>query len=202
VAEARLPLPGGGPLQRHETERPRTRAPRGATPDAPPPEDRPAFRALASAPPARRRPSRLPAPVVVQFNNPMLTSSAFLNAAKRDVLCPSRRQEARVITLTPEQQQHVARQLQGLADHWKATTRYRSNTNALRNHPVYRELVALGEAVVPLILVELERDSNVSWFTVLATITGENPVPTAVAGQVDAMAQASLDWGRQRGDAV
>ena len=102
-------------------------------------------------------------------------------------------------TLTPEQQQDVARRFQGLATQWNAATRYRSNTHALRNHPVYQELVALGEPVIPLILAELKRESNVSWFTVLAAITGENPVPPALAGRVDAMARAWLDWGRQLG---
>jgi hypothetical protein len=102
-------------------------------------------------------------------------------------------------TLTSEQQQDVARRFEGLAAQWKAATRYRSNTHALRNHPVHQELVALGEPVIPLILTELEREPNVSWFTVLATITGENPVPPALAGRVDAMAQAWLVWGRQRG---
>ena len=104
-----------------------------------------------------------------------------------------------MITLTPEQQQDVARRFQGLSTQWDAATRYRSNTHTLRNHPVYQELIALGEPIVPLILEELERESNVSWFIVLAAITGENPVRPALAGRVDAMARAWLDWRRQRG---
>ncbi len=107
-----------------------------------------------------------------------------------------------MITLTPEQQQDVAQRFQALATRWIATTRYRSKTQALRNHPVYQELVALGEPVVPLILVELEQQPRVCWFIVLTGITGENPVPPAHAGQVDAMARAWIDWGRQRGYAV
>ena len=67
---------------------------------------------------------------------------------------------------------------------------------SLRNHPVYQELVALGEPVVPLILAELERESSVSWIIMLAAITGEDPVPPAMAGQVEAMAGAWLDWVR------
>ena len=107
-----------------------------------------------------------------------------------------------MIAPTPEQQQDVARRFQGLATQWKAAIRYRSNTRSLRNHPVYQELVALGEPVVPLILAELERESSVSWIIMLAAITGEDPVPPALAGQVEAMAGAWLDWGRQRGYAV
>src|SRR3954470_15783003 len=85
-----------------------------------------------------------------------------------------------MITLTPEQQQDVARRFQGLLTPGKAATRYRSNTHALRNHPVYQELIALGEPVVPLILAELEREPSVSWMTVLVGITGEDPVPPNV----------------------
>lgn len=107
-----------------------------------------------------------------------------------------------MITLTPEHQQDVARRFQELATQWKAATRYRSNTRSLQNHPVYQELVALGEPVIPLILAELERESSVSWITLLTAITGENPVPPALAGQVDAMVRAWLDWGRQRGYAA
>jgi hypothetical protein len=102
-------------------------------------------------------------------------------------------------TLTPEQQQDLAQRFHGLASQWNVATRYRSNTHALRDHPVYQELVALGEPVVPLILMELEQGPNVFWFPVLATITGENPVPPALSGRVEAMAGAWIDWGRQRG---
>jgi hypothetical protein len=107
-----------------------------------------------------------------------------------------------MITLTPEQQQDITRRFQELATQWIAAARYRSNMQALLNHPVYQELVALGEPAVPLILAELERETSVAWFTVLDRITGENPVPPALAGRVDAMARAWLDWGRQRGYAV
>jgi hypothetical protein len=107
-----------------------------------------------------------------------------------------------MITLTPEQQLDVARRFQVLATQWIALTRYRSNTQSLRNQPVYQQRVALGEPVVPLILAELKRDPNVSWFTVLDGITRENPVPPERTGRVDAIGRARLDWGRQRGYAV
>jgi hypothetical protein len=101
--------------------------------------------------------------------------------------------------LTPEQRKDVAQRFQDLAVRWKAVTRFRSNVHALRNHPVFQELVALGEPVVPLVLAELEREPDVSWLTVLAVITGENPVPPELAGQVEAMTRAWIDWGRKRG---
>jgi hypothetical protein len=104
-----------------------------------------------------------------------------------------------MIALTPEQRQTVERRFRDLASEWAELTAYRSNLRSLRHHPVYHELTALGEAAIPLILVELERKPSVAWFGLLAEITGENPVPPDLAGHVAAMAGAWLDWGRSRG---
>ena len=105
-------------------------------------------------------------------------------------------------TLTPEQQHEIAQRFHDVSTRWSEAIHYRSNTRALRKHPVYQELISLGESVIPLILEELKREPSVSWFTLLAEITAEDPVPTAAAGRVDEMARAWLDWGRQRGYAV
>ena len=104
-----------------------------------------------------------------------------------------------MIALTPEQRQTVERRFRDLATEWAELTAYRSNMGALRDHPVYRELVALGEPAVPLILSELEREPSVSWFGLLTSITGENPVSPELAGRVAAMAGAWLEWGRRQG---
>ena len=104
-----------------------------------------------------------------------------------------------MIALTPEQRQTIDRQFRNLATQWSELTAYRSNMGALRRHPVYQELIALGEPAVPLILRELEREPSVSWFGILAAITGENPIPPELAGHVAAMAGAWLEWGRRQG---
>jgi hypothetical protein len=101
--------------------------------------------------------------------------------------------------LTPEQRQSVEQSFRDLATQWAELTRYRSNMGALRNHPLYQELIGLGEPAVPLILRELQREPSVSWFGPLAAITGETPVPAELAGHVAAMAGAWLEWGRRRG---
>ncbi len=142
------------------------------------------------------------AAAVIRFTRQRLASPVILKTVKGGFRVQRGTRRRTLITLTPEQQQDVARRFQGLATQWKATARYRSNTHALRNQPIFQELVALGEPVVPLILTELARESNVSWFTLLAAITGEDPVPLALAGRVDDMAQAWLDWGRHRGYVV
>jgi hypothetical protein len=108
-------------------------------------------------------------------------------------------QEHAMIALTPEQRQTVESKFRDLANQWAELTAYRSNMSALRLDPLFHEIVALGEPAIPLILRELERKPSVSWFGLLATMTGENPVPSEVAGRVAEMAGSWLAWGRRQG---
>jgi hypothetical protein len=86
--------------------------------------------------------------------------------------------------------------LRHLANQLVELTAHRSNMGALRRHPLFDEIVALGEPAVPLILRELERKPGVSWFGLLATTTGENPAPPELTGRVEEMAASWLAWGR------
>jgi hypothetical protein len=104
-----------------------------------------------------------------------------------------------MIALTPEQRQSVEQRFRGLAIQWAELTAYCSNVGALRNRPVYQELISLGEPAVPLILEELARKPSPSWFGILGAITGENPVSAQLAGHVEAMAGAWIQWGRRQG---
>lgn len=65
-------------------------------------------------------------------------------------------------------------------------------------HPTYQRIIGMGPRVVPLLLAELERKSG-HWFWALHAITGANPVPEDSEGNLRAMAEAWLEWGRQRG---
>ena len=104
-----------------------------------------------------------------------------------------------MIALTPEQRQPVESKFRDLANQWAELTAYRSNMSALRRHPLFDEIVALGEPAIPLILRELERKPSVPWFGLLATMTGENAVPPELAGRVAEMAGSWLAWGRRQG---
>jgi hypothetical protein len=83
-----------------------------------------------------------------------------------------------------------------LASRWRADTEFLSSPAAMAKHPAYREIIAMGEPAVPLILAELEARPDF-WFAALREITGEDPVPPEARGNVKAMTRAWLEWGRQ-----
>lgn len=65
-------------------------------------------------------------------------------------------------------------------------------------HPAYQEIIGMGERAIPLLLGELRREPD-DWFWALHAITGVNPVPEASRGNVQAMADAWVEWGLQNG---
>ena len=65
-------------------------------------------------------------------------------------------------------------------------------------HPAFREIVAMGPAVIPVLLRELEARSG-HWHRALRQITGADPVPPADRGNIDKAAEAWLRWGKDQG---
>jgi hypothetical protein len=93
---------------------------------------------------------------------------------------------------------HVVNRFQRLAAEWKQQSGYLSNTAQMAMLTPYQRIIGMGMDVVPLILRELQRDPD-QWFWALEAITEEDPVPTEAKGKVALMAQAWVEWGRQRG---
>lgn len=81
---------------------------------------------------------------------------------------------------------------------WKSKTKYLSNSAQMATVWPYQQIIGLGRPALPLILQELERETD-HWFWALEAISGENPVPADHAGQVENMAKAWIEWGRQQG---
>jgi hypothetical protein len=85
-----------------------------------------------------------------------------------------------------------------LAADWHRAVAHHSSSRIRDNHPAYREIMAMGQAVVPLLLRDLETNGR-HWFTALAVITGADPVAEEDAGDIAKMAAAWLRWGRENG---
>lgn len=96
--------------------------------------------------------------------------------------------------VTPELRERFRR----LAEEWRDRSRHMSNTKHMAMLPSYQEIIAMGPAVVPLILEELQRDPN-QWFWALKEVTGADPVPHEARGIVQAMADAWVAWGKRHG---
>jgi hypothetical protein len=81
---------------------------------------------------------------------------------------------------------------------WTAETGFLSSYTDIVEHPAFREIIGLGEVVVPLMLRDLEERPRL-WVWALPEITGTNPVPPEDAGNIARMSDAWLRWGRERG---
>lgn len=85
-----------------------------------------------------------------------------------------------------------------LAYQWKRDNLFESSPWRMAAHPAYQCITGMGWQAVPLILQKLSRETDF-WFEALTAITGEQPVPPVHAGDMEAMRQDWLHWGREHG---
>ena len=83
-----------------------------------------------------------------------------------------------------------------LTAEWKRETAHLSSPPAIAEHPAYQEIIGMGEKAIPLILRDLQQTGG-QWFRALRSITGESPIQPEDRGNIDAMAKAWVDWGKQ-----
>ncbi len=85
-----------------------------------------------------------------------------------------------------------------LAETWKEETKFLSSISDIIIHPAHMQIIAMGPKAVSLILNRLKEEADL-WFWALNFITGENPVTQDIRGNVKAMSEAWLEWGRKNG---
>ncbi|MEK7254874.1 MAG: hypothetical protein AAB316_09025 [Bacteroidota bacterium] len=108
------------------------------------------------------------------------------------------RQNLLRFVLPKGKKQNLAARFEALFQRWKKETALFSSGSAITQHPAYQDIIEMGEAAVPFILIKLQEDPQ-HLFYALYKITGENPVPKAHAGYLDHMAADWTEWGRQKG---
>jgi hypothetical protein len=96
----------------------------------------------------------------------------------------------------PSPPETVEERFRRLEAAWDAATAHLSSTTKIVSHPAFREIVGLGEAVVPLMLRDLQERPRL-WVWALPEITGADPVPASDGGNIAKMAEAWLRWGRR-----
>ena len=80
-----------------------------------------------------------------------------------------------------------------LAATWKAETRFTSSIDDIVLHPAHLAILGLGKQAIPWILRELKREPG-HWFFALNILTGENPVPPSLRGDMAGMTRAWINW--------
>ena len=94
-------------------------------------------------------------------------------------------------------QDSVESRFRQLQARWEAETMYLSDAHKIIEHPASQEIISLGEAVIPLMMRDLEKEPS-QWVWALPRITVANPLRP---GDADSrkMAEAWLRWGREHG---
>jgi hypothetical protein len=98
----------------------------------------------------------------------------------------------------PPPAETVEERFRRLAATWHRETDFLSSMSEASSHGAYREIIALGPPVVPLLLRDLE-EHHTHWFAALRAITGANPVPASAGGDVPRMVEAWLRWAKEQG---
>jgi hypothetical protein len=86
-----------------------------------------------------------------------------------------------------------------LAEAWKSETELVSKVTKRIMHPAYQKIIGMGESAIPFILKDLSDNGPDDWFWALTAITDENPITKDIAGNMAAMTEAWLQWGKKAG---
>lgn len=84
-----------------------------------------------------------------------------------------------------------------LADSWRKESCLLSSTQDIIKCPSYQKIIEMGSVAVPFIIKELKKGNGYGlghWSHALEVLTGENPVPPALAGNIQAIADRWLAW--------
>jgi hypothetical protein len=92
----------------------------------------------------------------------------------------------------------VEQRFRRLESVWEAETMYLSDAHRIIDHPAFQEIIGLGDAVVSLMLSDLEKGPR-QWVWALPRITGANPVAPSDGGNIRKMSEAWVRWGREHG---
>lgn len=85
-----------------------------------------------------------------------------------------------------------------LAAAWCAETQFSSSISEMFLNKNYQAIIGQGIAIVPFILEDLKKGPD-HWYWALGAITGANPAENAPPGDIAAISEAWLEWGKRKG---
>ena len=86
-----------------------------------------------------------------------------------------------------------------LMESWCEEKRFMSFLSDIVACPSYQKIIKMREGALPLILAQLRKEGNdpSHWFTALEAITGHDPVPESVYGNMLKMTEIWLSWAEE-----
>lgn len=98
---------------------------------------------------------------------------------------------------TQKNEGEIEQKFHRLTSQWKQETAPQSTISKVSMHPAYQRIIAMGERAIPLILRDLQKRPH-HWFWALSAITNESPIPPESRGNMRAMTEAWIKWGKAR----
>lgn len=92
----------------------------------------------------------------------------------------------------------VKQEFEELARVWKRETAISSNLTKIVLHPAYQRIMAMGPAVIPLILEDLSR-KPAHWFWALHNLVPPGKDPAKGLTNIRAATDAWVKWGKEEG---
>jgi hypothetical protein len=100
----------------------------------------------------------------------------------------------RATQTAPTERESPEEKFRRLADRWHRTTDHLSVTFQILADRSYKEILTMGQRVIPLILADMRKRPG-HWFEALELFTGENPARRAKSHRE--AVEAWLEWGKQ-----
>ena len=149
-----------------------------------------AFSGTKSLPFPRGKHARAAVKVIDPRGNEVMTVHSLGKGTYEDAQAVSRTDDSQALSAQDK--------FQRLSREWRAGRPRGVDVAQMVEHPAYQRIIGMGPPAIPLILRELDREVD-HWFSALHALTGADPVPESGMGNLSAMAEAWLNWGRGEG---
>jgi hypothetical protein len=122
------------------------------------------------------------------------TIQATIQGRRLEVEVPADWPEGAEVEIHSPIEPGIQQRFRELVAQWKEETRFLSSIHDMVSHAAYLQIIGMGKEAVPLLLDELRREPD-HWFVALQAITGTNPIPSSVSGDVEKIRAPSWRGG-------
>ncbi len=95
-----------------------------------------------------------------------------------------------------QREEAAAQEFRQLIRQWREESGGYSSPRKIISSQAYQQVIAMGEAAVPLILKEIQAGRGMFLEYALGKITGADATDESMQGQVELINEAWLKWGR------